>query len=186
MKKDARYLRSEAAVKEAFLILLKQERLEDITMTRLARAANISRSTLYSHYGNLEEIYRFLVLEFAKNLRELGAHLHCCNYTDDTLGIPFCLAVREAGVWEPLVHSEKFLDTLFDAILQQGGYLPSLEAYRKLVHDEHLARALLRFQLSGCYKAACFNDPALQWSVVQHKLDTFIRGGFAALRQESS
>lgn len=80
--KDARFEKSAEAIKQAFLRLLVARRLEDISMSELAREAQVSRSTLYAHFGNVEEVYHALVMEFLAKLRSLNTHLHCSDCVD--------------------------------------------------------------------------------------------------------
>jgi Transcriptional regulator len=53
---DRRVLRTKAAIREAFLALLQKKNAEEITVTELAREANIERKTFYLHYNNIQEI----------------------------------------------------------------------------------------------------------------------------------
>ena len=53
---DRRVLRTKAAIREAFLSLLQKKNAEEITVTELAREANIERKTFYLHYNNIGDI----------------------------------------------------------------------------------------------------------------------------------
>lgn len=53
---DRRIVKTKAAIREAFISLLDQKRLEDITVTELAKEADIQRKTFYLHYNNINEI----------------------------------------------------------------------------------------------------------------------------------
>ena len=180
---DARYLRSRRAVKEALLVLLEKRQIAGIAMTELAREAGVSRSTLYAHVGNVQDVYAELVRDFYASLRPLGVHLHCGDCSAQSSGArPFCVALRDAGPYLFLVKDAHFLPTLFEQLesgLVEGG---ALSAYLVPGLSEAQARAVFRFQMSGCYAVALSDAPAEEWARVQQALDTFIRGGLNALR----
>lgn len=178
---DARFEKSGAAIREALLRLLVARRLDDITMSELARMAGVSRSTLYAHFGNVQEAYLALVGEFLAGLRSLGAHLHCgdCGASGER---PFCVALRDAGPYAPVVRDARFLPTLF-ALAEEGGLAGGmLDAFLGLGMSRLQAEALFRFQMSGCYAVALSEVPDGEWEVVQRTLDAFIRGGMGAVR----
>lgn len=53
---DRRVQKTKAAIREAFIALLEKKRIEEITVTELAREANIERKTFYLHYNNINDI----------------------------------------------------------------------------------------------------------------------------------
>ena len=50
----ARGEQSKAAIKDAFLKLVKKKEPEDITVIDLCRKAGVNRSTFYAHYSNID------------------------------------------------------------------------------------------------------------------------------------
>ena len=71
-KSDLRYRRTEAAILQAFDELLKGLDSKKITVSALAREADIDRKTFYLHYNSTEDIIR----EYAEEkTRELLARL---------------------------------------------------------------------------------------------------------------
>lgn len=178
---DARYEKSAKAIKQALLRLLAGKRLEDVSMSELARAAGVSRSTLYAHYGNVQDVYAALVAEFLGGLRSLESHLHCgdCARSGSR---PFCVALREAGVYAPVVRDERFLPMLF-ALVEQGSFASgTANMFSGLGVSRMQAEALYRFQMSGCYAVALADVSAGEWDVIQRTLDAFIRGGINAVK----
>lgn len=150
-------------------------------MAELAKAAGVSRSTLYAQYGNVASVYEDAVLDFCQGLRPLTSHLRCGECLEDgEAGRPFCLAVRDAGRFEPLVHDRAFLPTLLGSWGSLGtdgpaaGDGPADEAARQ--------RALLLFQMSGCYAVAMGTPADQEWEPTQRLLDAYIRGGMNAVR----
>lgn len=176
--------RTRSAVKGALLEQLEKHRLDAITMTQLAEAASVSRSTLYTHYANTREIFDDAVLDFLRGLRPLGIHLHCGDCIAEAEGSrPFCVALREAGKYRPLVSDPAFIRTAFRLIddhrLFAGDYGEDSDA----LPDQRDRRALFLFRVSGCYTVAMDEEAGEDWSSVQRLLDNYIRGGMAAVRQ---
>lgn len=180
---DARSLRSREAVKDALLELLGARQLESISMSELARAAHVSRSTLYAHFGNVQEVYEELAYDFTVRIPPLEAFVGCAGCAARCPDAqPFCVAIREAGKYLPLVRDARFLPTLFERV-DAGLYAHEMLAtYRATGLDEAQARAMLRFQLSGCYAVALSGVRAEDWPSLQQSIDAFIMGGLVALR----
>lgn len=180
-QQDARFERSAEAIKQALLRLMVARRLEDVSMAQLAREAGVSRSTLYAHFGNVLDVYAALVADFLGGLRSLEMHLHCSDCREAGQR-PFCVALREAGPYEPVVRDGRFLSLLF-SLVDQGSFGGDLLGiYASLGTSRLQAWALYRFQMSGCYAVALSSVPAGEWDVVQRTLDAFIRGGINAVR----
>lgn len=57
-RRVARAARSKAALKKAFLALLRTKEPEDITVAELCRKAGLNRSTFYAHYGYADKLIR--------------------------------------------------------------------------------------------------------------------------------
>lgn len=164
-------------VKDALLALLFEEKLSDITMAALATKANVSRSTLYAHFSNVREVFDESVADFSARLRSLTTHLHQgATLSSHEAGIPFCVALRDAGKYEALVRDPSFLAAFLDLmdreLLETGACYPlDTEMERRA------RRALMRFQMSGCYAVAmdCASDD--DWALLQTTIDAYIRGG---------
>ncbi|MBF7094340.1 TetR/AcrR family transcriptional regulator [Streptococcus sp. HF-1907] len=68
---DRRVLRTKRHIREAFVQLLEEKSLTDITVTQLADLADIDRKTFYAHYQNVTDVYLELSKEVAEQLREV-------------------------------------------------------------------------------------------------------------------
>lgn len=180
---DARFDKSRKAIKDALLTLLEEKQLAGISMTELAQQAGVSRSTLYAHFSNVQDAYRELTSDFSSSLRPLGIQLHCSAWSEaDATGRPFCLAIRDAGAYAPLVRDARFLVTLLDQIEASGFDSEAMESYHAMGLDDAQANAVIRFRMSGCYAVALSQNGTCEWKDIQQTLDTFIRGGINALR----
>ena len=180
---DIRTKRTDRAVKDALLKLLETKSLANIGMTELAQEAGVSRSTLYTHYGNVIEVFQALVVEFSEEIRSLNTQLKCDSCRVSGAKRPFCMALRAAGPYQPLVLAPEFLHTYLEIVFN-GPYLSTaLEPYLATGVSEQQARALFTFQMTGCYTAATTMDDVL-WEENQQAIDQFIRGGMSALRSK--
>lgn len=68
-KSDQRYLRTETAIREAFLRLLEETPLDKVSVRCLCEEAGISRNAFYLHYENTSALYRALMGDFAGEVR---------------------------------------------------------------------------------------------------------------------
>lgn len=180
--KDPRCARSEASIKQALLTLLRQKDLERISMAEVAKAACVSRSTLYDHYGNPREIFEALVLDFLAKVRTLKTQLRCSEADGLCSPQPFCQAVRHAEDFAPVVHHPAFLEVFLHLSLEDPRSTVREFPYGELGLEDHLSDALYRFQMTGCYTAALSATSDEAWEKMQQAIDSFIRGGINALR----
>ena len=58
---DLRYQRTEKLLQDTFLALLKEKPFDELTITQLARAAMVDRTTFYAHYQSLYDLAAGLV-----------------------------------------------------------------------------------------------------------------------------
>ena len=178
---DIRNAKTDEAVKGAMLALLQKKPLSEIGMAELARQAGVSRSTLYVHYGNVHDVFQALVADFVVSVRSLPTQLRCDGCEMARGKRPFCIALREAGEYEPLVKTAEFLPTYLDLLLSGLMLEEALAPYLSTGVTVDQARALFVFQMTGCYTAATTLNDA-RWKDSQRIIDQFIRGGFNALR----
>ena len=68
---DRRFARTEKAIVEAFLRLAEERDLSKITVTALAREADIDRKTFYLHYGTVDAVADALLKEEAERVVEV-------------------------------------------------------------------------------------------------------------------
>ena len=69
-KSDLRYRRTEAAIMQAFDELLKGPDSKKITVSALAREADIDRKTFYLHYNSIEDLVVYRAKIFADTVIE--------------------------------------------------------------------------------------------------------------------
>ena len=69
-KPDRRVTRTKKAIKDAFLSLLSEKDISEITVKSVAEIANVDRKTIYNYYDGLYAILEALEDEFVKRIDE--------------------------------------------------------------------------------------------------------------------
>ena len=71
---DRRVARTKRNIRAAFVALIQERDLNDITVTELSRRADVDRKTFYAHYDTVPDVYRELLAEISGELdRALAA-----------------------------------------------------------------------------------------------------------------
>ena len=171
--------RTESAIKEALLRLIESKKLADITVSELARAAGISRSTFYQHYCNPADVYDALVKQFVEQLSPLVDQIACSD-SPKPVKKSFCALVRDEGPLKPIVDDDRFLPSF----LTKQNTARKHDMHGVLVragYSEKEAAALCAFQLSGCLSAAqSTTADDEEWEGIRALIDRFILGGLSA------
>ncbi len=68
-KEDLRVVKTKENIRNAFLDLLKEERLKDITVKKICSRSKCSRNTFYCHYQYKEDLYDSLINESIDSLK---------------------------------------------------------------------------------------------------------------------
>lgn len=71
VKKDRRVMKTERAIKLALIDLMKKKDISEITISELAKKADINRKTFYAHYPNVGAAFAGIEDEMINTLREL-------------------------------------------------------------------------------------------------------------------
>lgn len=180
---DARNHRTQESIKDALLKLLEAKPLREISVTEVARAAHVSRSTFYAHFNNLEEVRESVFRDFAGSFPSLHDQMRlAAQCADCSSRRPLCWALRDAGKYAPLVNDPLFGLHLATAVETQESDL--FDRVLGQTYSREVIMALRRFQLHGCYAAATCYSPDQDWTEAQQAIDLFIRGGLAALRNQ--
>ena len=181
---DTRTLRTDAAIKDALLEMLGKQQLAQITVSDICRTAQVSRSTFYGHFRNVQEVFECLINDFVQETRSLKVQLKCksCARLHPTDKMPYCIAIRTTKRYANLVKEPQYLHTLLKAALERMLGNDILQPYLELGVEQETARSLFQFQMAGCHIAAISSDATTPWEERQLALDTFIAGGMEAVR----
>lgn len=66
MKEDARFIKNEEKIIEAFKQLVLEMNFENITVKELSERANINRKTFYLHYASIDELVKSLEIKYCE------------------------------------------------------------------------------------------------------------------------
>ncbi len=177
---NAKSRRAEQALVEALHVLLQHKQLSDISVSELARKANVSRSTFYVHFDNVADVFDKAVREGDPRTTSIGEGLGIVRYADKDK-TPFCESLRCRGKRTAMMHDPHYLNALFSNNNLTGKRL-YIDHLKRAGLSAYVAEAIYRFQLSGCYAAATANDYTdEEWTNCRTALDTFIRAGMEAL-----
>jgi len=81
--KDRRSIKTKKAIREAFLSLMKEKRLNRITVSEISRKANLGRGTFYLHYNDVYDLYEHIEDDLYGELGRLfDASYPSCNPTN--------------------------------------------------------------------------------------------------------
>ena len=169
-------------IEAGLLRLLGNKPVRDVTVTELCAQAQVSRSTFYAHFANVDEVYRSLVRQLIFDTSAMSTQLRAGACADGTLRKPLCALVRDSAEYRGLVNDDAFIPTYFEMSSTEF-HDETLGVYLDICPDEETAQALCRFQIMGCIAAAKAADQSADWERVKATLDTFIRGGLNAVRQ---
>ena len=70
-KHDRRILKTKKAICEALVELMQKKKLNSITVTELAAAANINRKTFYTYYSTVNDVLDEVINELVSSLKNL-------------------------------------------------------------------------------------------------------------------
>lgn len=76
---DRRVLRSRAAMVAAFEDLLAEKAYEDITVTDIARKADVDRKTFYKHFGSIDGLLAYVLDSHIDDIVENTHGLLACT-----------------------------------------------------------------------------------------------------------
>ena len=181
MSRDIRNDRTEKAIANGLLKVLEKKRFADVSVSEVARAAQVSRSTFYAHFSSLDEVFSFSVRTLLEHTRRLNVQLRCASCESPALGVPFCVQIRENVPFRALIEDPQFLPTYLELMHTKEADIIAKELTDSGV-ESLVIDAIIRFQMSGCYAVSTSLRGNENWEQVQAALDTFIRGGLNALR----
>lgn len=183
MKAPARNDRTKRDIKRALLELLAHKQLNDITMSELARVAQVSRSTLYQHYGNVYDAYASIVQDFSDDVSPIMSEAACFDGVEPAGTKPFCNLVREEK-YRDITDTPDFLNTFMSQMSLVGNH-EFLHALTSAGYSQEIAQALAVFQMNGCFKAVkAYGADEQTWREVRDAIDTFICGGLNACQEK--
>jgi AcrR family transcriptional regulator len=161
--------RRERAILDAARDLLGKSALADLTIEQIARAAGVSRSSLYFHFADKEQI---LAVLYGEVLEQMTAELdrwfadpdkHSEPWSHNSIEAAVTIATRNANVLRPALDNrgasaeiDRVLTTYFDRAAEQSALLIERERAAGLAPatgpaPDALARALMQMTLHSIH-----------------------------------
>src|SRR4051794_14168414 len=84
-KVDRRIIKSKEAIKNAFIELMSEKNLDEITMQDISDKANVGRRTIYLHYLDKYDLLDKLIEEHINELRVLCQSAFELSFTEGNL-----------------------------------------------------------------------------------------------------
>lgn len=180
---DARFRKCEKRIQSALAELLSTKALADVSVSELARQANVSRATFYAHYDHVGDVFDQLVAKALTDVRTFEERFQCDGRTcEGPSRVPYCERIRSRGEepWGDIARDARFFPSMMSLLSDTEP--PAFDA-ASLNVSRGVAEALRLFQMSGCHAVAT-SEIAQEdyWPIVREVLDTFIEGGLEAVR----
>lgn len=77
--KDRSVLKTEKAIREAFLSLLKEKDLNQITVSEISKLTDLGRGTFYLHYRDVYDLYDHIENELYRELEQIFDNAYPSN-----------------------------------------------------------------------------------------------------------
>jgi AcrR family transcriptional regulator len=84
-KVDRRILKSQEAIKKAVIELMSEKDFDDITIQDIADRANVTRGTIYVHYGDKFDLLDKLIATHINELQEIYVSTSEMDFVEGTL-----------------------------------------------------------------------------------------------------
>ncbi|MBP3437614.1 MAG: TetR/AcrR family transcriptional regulator [Clostridia bacterium] len=154
-KTDRRVLRTKKAIHNAFVSLLAERSIDDISISEIAKRADINRKTFYSYYGGihmlLNEIEQSVLTDFVFALSEI-AFESPQQYTKALLNRVHAVFSRNLEFYRCLLLSEK--DSYFSVRVSAALCALIKDLLQKQIEiDDTQAEISIRYILSGIFSA---------------------------------
>ena len=183
---DRRVVRTRAAVVAAFDTLLLEKDMSQITVTDIAREANIDRKTFYTHFGSVDGLVDYIVdTEMASIHERLKNRMQECGEAGVSDNLEIMLEVigetiRESRIVNKknanLAPARRLARALHDVILKTidecGGPLASLE--------EDAKDCVITFMVLGTaavYRCKTIDHPSMSDEEVSSIAVQLVSGG---------
>lgn len=186
-KQDRRIVRTRAAIRDAFLKLLTEMDYSKITITMLARKADIDRKTFYTHYSSIDDLAEDIIRQIAHEtfadveltdfFRDVKSYTHRLLFElNNAMG----LSMDEKRQAVSNIPVDKYLmfwtDVAKEDILAQAGKVSKL--------TEDYINVLLNFYLGGIVNTVILwiqSDSSLSLEQMADVLNESIASGLSGV-----
>ena len=101
---NARSAQSKNKIKRAFTVLLEAHNVSDITVGDICKEAGVNRTTFYSHYSCIADLYKAIEEDMYVSIKEML--LPTDDISDERVAFNMIVTALEAIKQSPAVGSE--------------------------------------------------------------------------------
>ncbi|WP_409068397.1 TetR/AcrR family transcriptional regulator [Clostridium sp. FAM 1755] len=120
---------TKAQIKNVFTALLKEKGFDYLTVSDIARGANINRGTFYLHYVDKYDLLKRLEDETINELTKILSHNNDPNHVNDPLGLIPYNSILNA------LYYVKSDFAFIDALTSNGGDSKFIENFKHILED---------------------------------------------------
>lgn len=189
MTKQQRNTRTEAAIRSAFITLMKQKGLAAMTVSDIARLANINRGTFYTHYTDKFDLCQQLIDDAQNDLtaimRSSGSNNNHRNDHGHTEVISYdmilaCLQYikHDYAFFDAISHSgndmelyNKCKDLLAELLMMESAHISQYQRFADDIPPVYAKEMLASSAMSAIWlwlKRGCVEPP----ETIAHLIDT--------------
>lgn len=183
-KMDRRTIYTLNVIKEAFLKLINQEEYAKITVTQVCKEADITRSTFYIHYNNLNDVLNKVLDEALAFSDGNVPAAQPVMVGEDSL-LPACQRIAGAPKYRKILMDPDLSEYIIGRIAahERDRVIPDIQ--RKTGLDDQQADILFQYMIHGSFainKRHHFTKDAAWYQEVK-MLNDFVNAGYRAFKK---
>lgn len=193
-KIDRRTLYTIDVIKEAFIKIVNEQGYAKLTVAKLCRVAEITRSTFYLHFDGLTDVLNAVLddaLSLTKSTKDIDFAKQQLNFDDLTQNeslVPACQRVGESKKYQKILMDPDLSEYIIGriALSEKGKTIPLI--MKKTGLDKEDAETIFMYTLHGSFsinRAHHFVKDQKWFHDVQ-MLNKFIQAGYRALKKEKT
>lgn len=174
---DRRAVHSRSVIKDSFLTLLEKKNYFDLNITDICNRAQISRSTFYQHYSNMNDVLDSILDDVFSQIGNLQTLID--DSGSNPCSVPLCVYIRQNRKYMNLLTDNSLTDRVIERY-RQVVIEPLLESRKRIdpIYREKMENILI-FQISGCLNAIRHNMEKSdeEWNSIRQAIDEVILSG---------
>lgn len=148
MSSDRRVQRTKKAIRNAFIMLISEKTLNDITIKELADAADINRNTFYTYYTGIHEVVEEIENEVVDNLKLIIGDIDISKDLNDVFRKITFVISSDLDFYSILLFNNKNSQLLQKIASMLKNKIKETILSQKLVNESYL-NTMLDYSLAG-------------------------------------
>ena len=174
---DRRVRKTRRQLRECLISLLKEKKVQDITVRELTDMADLNRGTFYLHYYDIHDVLSDIFNDMTQDMLTTVDHLFCLN--QKSCSYPFCQKIQMESQYRALFLDDAIAPILLEKIAEntKEGYVTWLMSHSLLTFEQ--AESVFYFQMNGCLSInrLMLRNHCNDWKQIQTVIDKFIKAG---------